>query len=287
MEALRDQTVVGRNAGAAEALLQHVELCQLGDGEILIEQDGTDNDIYFILVGSVRIVVNGREVATREQGEHVGEMALVDPGARRSATVVARGMVVVAKVSEPDFVRVADAHPGVWRALAIELGLRLRQRNRFHAEPNRRPVVFIGSSREALPVAMTVRKILAADRALEARLWSQGVFGASRFAIEDLEQQVSDADFAVLVGGPDDRVRSRGRERHAPRDNIIFELGLFMGSLARRRTFLLVPANVDLKIPTDLLGLTLLKYGRARSRREALLLPCADMVRAFRALGAR
>ncbi len=105
--------------------------------------------------------------------------------------------------------------------------------------------------------------------------------------MEDLEQQISEADFAVLVGGPDDRVRSRGSERSVPRDNIVFELGLFMGALKRNRSFLLVPSGVDLKIPTDLLGLTPLKYGRARSRRDALSEPCAELARQFRALGAR
>ena len=44
--------------------------------------------------------------------------------------------------------------------------------------------------------------------------------------------------FAVLIATPDDQVRSRGADAPAPRDNVILELGLFMGGLGRPRTIL-------------------------------------------------
>ena len=78
--------------------------------------------------------------------------------------------------------------------------------------------------------------------------------------MEDLEQQIACSDFAVLIAAADDVVISKGSSSSAPRDNVIFELGLFMGALSRKRTFMLVPTGLDLKIPTDLLGLTLLRY---------------------------
>ena len=53
---------------------------------------------------------------------------------------------------------------------------------------------------------------------------------------------------------------SRGAVTDAPRDNIIFELGLFMGVLGHSRTFLIYPRGIDIKIPTDLAGITLLPY---------------------------
>jgi predicted nucleotide-binding protein len=70
-------------------------------------------------------------------------------------------------------------------------------------------------------------------------------------------------DFAVLVAGPDDWVYSKERERLAPRDNVIFELGLFMGALTRDRTYIVQPRDIDLKLPTDLLGITVLHYSLA------------------------
>ena len=75
-----------------------------------------------------------------------------------------------------------------------------------------------------------------------------------------METQIGIADFAVLVAGPDDQVISRANQLDAPRDNVIFELGLFMGALTRSRTFLLVPEGIKVKIPTDLLGLTCVEF---------------------------
>jgi predicted nucleotide-binding protein len=57
-----------------------------------------------------------------------------------------------------------------------------------------------------------------------------------------------------------ERLVSRGSGTHTPCDNTIFELGLFMGKLERRRTFIVKEQNTDVKIPTDLLGVTPLTY---------------------------
>ncbi|MGC4089434.1 MAG: nucleotide-binding protein [Polyangiaceae bacterium] len=116
-----------------------------------------------------------------------------------------------------------------------------------------------------MPVATALKAALesvAKARALNitVTIWSEGVFGASRSTIEALEVQLRLSDFAVLVAAKDDTVRSRGEEKDAPRDNVIFELGLFMGALSRTRTFLLVPRGTDLKIPSDLLGQTPLLF---------------------------
>src|SRR5207253_3114575 len=110
------------------------------------------------------------------------------------------------------------------RALAVEVGDRLRQRGRFLRPPNPKPIIFVGSSREALPVASLLRDGLAAPD-VEVRLWTNGVFGASRFPMEDLERQLDEADFAILVVAADDRVTSRKKDQDAPRDNVVFELG--------------------------------------------------------------
>lgn len=67
-------------------------------------------------------------------------------------------------------------------------------------------------------------------------------------------------DFAILLLTADDTTASRGRRKASPRDNVVFELGLFMGSLGRDRTFVVSPKGVDLKLPTDLLGLTNVMY---------------------------
>jgi predicted nucleotide-binding protein len=261
-EAIRSQKIVGGDGAAAAALAGVIVLRELATGDILITQGGEDNDLYLIVSGALEVRINGRAMAKRTAGNHVGEMALVDPSARRSATVVALEPTLVGKVSEPAFCAIAEQHPRLWRAIAIEVGERLRQRSRFVTPPNDQPIVFIGSSSEALPVAELTRGALQSPD-LELRLWTDGVFTASRFPMEDLETQLAAADFAILVVAPDDVVASRGKRAGAPRDNVVFELGLFMGAISRTRTFMIVPRDADTKIPTDLLGLTPLHYASA------------------------
>src|SRR3989338_7277274 len=99
----------------------------------------------------------------------------------------------------------------------------------------RRPSVFVGSSAEGLPIAEAVQLNL--DRACEVVLWSQGVFGLSSGTLETLVDKAADFDFAVLVVTPDDMTQSRGKSQQSPRDNVLLELGLFIGVLGRKRSF--------------------------------------------------
>ena len=262
ISAIRQQTIIHNNENLSVELADQAEILQFEPEAELIVQGGADNDIYFILAGRLSIVVNGREVAIRESGQHVGEMALIDPSAKRSASVVAIEQTVVAKISEVSFRPLADEYPRVWQLIATELAKRLQQRNRLVASTNPRPVLFIGSSKESLHIAEAIQSNLDHDDFL-VRLWTDGVFGASQFPIIDLEKQVQEADFAALVLGRDDEVISRNQKSDAPRDNVIFELGLFMGALSHERTFMIIPRiprRGDIKIPTDLLGLTSLDY---------------------------
>jgi predicted nucleotide-binding protein len=95
-------------------------------------------------------------------------------------------------------------------------------------------------------------------------VWTDDIFTASKTAIEALETELLRADFAILVLGPDDHVFSRGRDDDAPRDNVIFELGLFMGALTRGRTFFVKPSDKTIKIPSDLVGVIPITYESAK-----------------------
>ena len=206
-------------------------------------------------------------------------MALIDPSARRSASAVAIEQTVVAKISETAFRPLADKCPRVWQLIATELAKRLQQRNRLVASKNPRPVVFIGSSTESLPVARAIRSNFAHDDFV-VNLWTDRVFGPSRFPITKLEKQAQEADFAVLVLGTDDLVESRNEKFDVPRDNVILELGLFIGALSHERTFMFVPRGCNIKIPSDLFGLTPLDYRLENSDDFISLLgPACDQLR--------
>ena len=259
IDLLQKQKIVGGDSALAAEITTAASLQELSPGEILIRDGAADNDLFFILTGAFRIVVNGRDVAIRRQAHHVGEMAVIDSSAPRSASVVAAERSIVAKISEQEFIRLANAYPQLWRSLAIELCQRLIERRKFHREPNLKPVVFIGSSKEQLAIAEAIKNAIPAALA-DVVIWSENVFTASTFALESLEAQLLTADFAVLVAGPDDRVTSRRAESEAPRDNVVFELGLFMGALSRSRTFVFAPEGTALKIPSDLKGLTTIQF---------------------------
>ena len=246
VEALEIQPIISGDRAIAEAISEYVDVESFEPGSGVIEESAPDNDLYFILAGIVSIRVSGREIAVRAAGQHVGDMALLDPGRPRSAVAVAEGEVVVARITAPAFTALADANPRLWRNIARVLAERLRQRNRFVAPANPRPVLFVGCSTESLSIARAIQSALEHDPIL-VRVWTEDTFKASQFQVESLERELARVDFAALVLSPDDTVISRDSEVPAPRDNLVFELGLFMGALGHSRTFLLHPRGSDIQ----------------------------------------
>jgi CRP/FNR family cyclic AMP-dependent transcriptional regulator len=284
---LLSQKLVGNDPVIARAFVRVVQLTVFRTSAILTTQDAPEDDLFLILDGEVSVEINGRQVAKRRSGEHVGEMAVIDNDARRAATLVALVDSLVAKVTEPAFSRLADRYPILWRRMAHVLAARLRERSSFVERRRERPTLFIGSSTEMLKTARKIRRELNRET-VNARLWTDGVFRPSRFPLEELEQQVRSADFAILVVGPDDTVTSRGSARSVPRDNVVFELGLFMGALGRYRTLVVTPSGADIKIPTDLLGLTVVKFtSKGRQSANSIKRACNSIRAIVHQLGPR
>ena len=118
--------------------------------------------------------------------------------------------------------------------------------------------------REGVSIAYSIQEELEFDA--EVTVWPQDIFRARSTAMESLQSALLRFDFAVFVVSPDDHLSSRGREWEAPRDNVIFELGLFIGRLGRERVFFVVPRNALLMhLPSDLLGVTALSFDPTRS----------------------
>jgi hypothetical protein len=149
-----------------------------------------------------------------------------------------------------------------------------------------RPSVFIGSSSEGLLFAQAVRDLL--EQEAEVTLWNEGFFELGSTFIETLVNSLATFDFAVLVLTGDDLVHSRNDEMLGPRDNVIFELGLFTGRLGRSRTFIVHQANAQIKLPTDLSGVTMAGYSWPRTdgnHMRAVGAACDAIRRVIRELG--
>ena len=121
-----------------------------------------------------------------------------------------------------------------------------------------RPSVFIGSSKEGFDVAEAIQLNL--DYVCEATVWSQGVFGLSQGTLESLVEKLDNFDFAILVVTPDDVITSRDTTSPSPRDNVLLELGMFIGAIGRQRTFIVSDRAKSIKLPSDLAGITPATY---------------------------
>ncbi|MCK4392276.1 nucleotide-binding protein [Candidatus Bipolaricaulota bacterium] len=143
-----------------------------------------------------------------------------------------------------------------------------------------KPRLFIGSSSESVSIAYASQQNLHHDA--EVTVWDQGVFELSTSALESLIKTLDESDFAMFVFSPNDLVTIRGNENQAVRDNVIFELGLFVGRLGRNRCFILIPEDhTGLRIPTDLIGMTPATYetGRSDGSFQAATAPACHSIR--------
>jgi hypothetical protein len=113
---------------------------------------------------------------------------------------------------------------------------------------------------------------IALGSAAEVTVWDESVFQLGSSTLEELLEAVDRYDFAVFVFAPDDVSRVREKTVASVRDNVIFELGLFMGRLGRHRTFWVVPSGErrrKVDIPSDLAGITHASFLSAPSARAA------------------
>lgn len=259
VDAFKNQKLVAGNQELAEKLADMSELIDVASGASIISQDDNTNDIFFILAGSFSVVVNGREVATRGAGDHVGEMGAIEPTQRRAATVTAMQDSLVAKIAEATFDDLGKQYPELYKFIAKELARRLFQRNQFVKPTHHRVRIFIICSVEALPVARLIHNGLQYDP-FDVIIWSEGVFKVTNYTLETLEGEVDQADFAIAIAHGDDIAEIREKEWPVPRDNVIFELGLFMGRLGRSRAILMEPREDKVKLPSDFAGITTIGY---------------------------
>lgn len=123
---------------------------------------------------------------------------------------------------------------------------------------NGRPRIFIGSSSEGSPIAAEIQYGL--QNCAIPVLWSQGIFNPSENTFSSLENALNHYDYAIFCLTSDDLTNYRGDFLSSPRDNVIFEAGLFIGKIGLSKVILLVDKSNWAKIPSDLHGVTLLTW---------------------------
>ena len=144
-----------------------------------------------------------------------------------------------------------------------------------------KPRIFIGSSVEGLDIAHLIQVALEHD--FEPVVWTQGVFELTKTSLESLMKASCNFSFAIFVVSKDDMTVMRRTERHVARDNVIFELGLFIGKLSRECVFVVSPRGPEFAVsfPTDLLGITVADYDPSRTdgNLEAALGPACTKIK--------
>ncbi|MEQ1761926.1 MAG: TIR domain-containing protein [Pyrinomonadaceae bacterium] len=122
-----------------------------------------------------------------------------------------------------------------------------------------KPRIFLGSSGKQANLLQALTIGLEGVAQVEA--WTT-VFNPGVGTLERLVELTHEVDFAAFIFAQDDWTSigapSPDASQASPRDNVVFEAGLFGGALGMRRTFIL-HAN-GAKLPTDLLGLTCVRY---------------------------
>ena len=92
----------------------------------------------------------------------------------------------------------------------------------------RKPKVFIASSVESLNMADAINVNL--EHFAEITVW-KNAFELSGNTIDSLISIAEKVDFATFILAPDDVTNMRESEHLVPRDNVIFELGIFIGAI--------------------------------------------------------
>ncbi len=115
-----------------------------------------------------------------------------------------------------------------------------------------RPRVFVGSSTEGKPMAERLHALL--TEFARPRLWPNA-FRLSQNFLDEILRQAHECEFGVFLMPADDMIVKRGMTQAAARDNVLFELGVFLGALGKDRAFFVFCGDNPPELPSDLHGI--------------------------------
>lgn len=120
----------GLTSKELQQLLECSEKCTFEPGETILREGSTGAYLYVLIEGRVGVLKSngdgpGTELAQLTPGDSFGEMSLVDHGLR-SASVVARSVCILLRLSEAECWRHAPLGAKIYRNIARILARRLR-----------------------------------------------------------------------------------------------------------------------------------------------------------------
>lgn len=125
-------------------------------------------------------------------------------------------------------------------------------------EIKRKKRIFIGSSSETCELANKIK--IGLESVCDCFVWNEDFFKPGGYVYVDLIKKAIGFDYAILIGGADDKVirLSQNTEKLSPRDNIYLEYGMYSGILSPGRVLFLI--HEDCVVASDLAGMTLKTY---------------------------
>ena len=126
----------------------------------------------------------------------------------------------------------------------------------FEAQALLTAKVFIGSSSTegAKDVAVLLQEDLQ-QHGIDADVWSHDIFEVGHQTLSELVHILRRYDFGVMVFWPDDDLKLGQTSHKTTRDNVVLELGMFLGALGPDRAFILRNRDTTRWL-SDLAGVT-------------------------------
>ncbi len=114
--------------------------------------------------------------------------------------------------------------------------------------------LFIGCSFEAIHIARSLKCILKNHfkKTIEPFVYDETEWKNLSAIIDNLKNRLDEFYYAIFIGYPDDIINSRNTFYYTCRDNVLFEMGLFLSRIGKERTFFVIPKDLDYDSKTPL-----------------------------------
>ena len=125
---------------------------------------------------------------------------------------------------------------------------------------NSKPRIFIASSEKNINIANAVQVNLSNYKNSRLAVWNQGTFGPSEYFLQSILKELEKVDFGIFIFAADDLILRKDTKIKTVRDNVLFELGMFVAKLGKERNFIIMPNDKGIEIASDLQGINILTY---------------------------